>query len=922
MKNVQKIIYVLIAIMISSFFTAGFYFNNYTKGIGQLFILSIYFFAAAILFLKLYDSKRKKTEMNSKFYGIIIFISFLYSIIFFDTLTSAILRNNTTQNIVIQSDNKIISLFQIIYLFFAIFFMFNLVFSILCLICYHNRKYYSIFGAVMTILLFGGESEIFLTSGIVLLIVTVCYSCIASLFSFNKEIDAKTKQRTLLFVNGGIFTYVVTLFITFFVFGSRLFLIGSVSIPKNIALYFALVIWMIPIISFVLSCLKKLENILNQPVAVSKKKYNWLCFGISLTLGLLISIAIYQMNFFQTKEGIVEIIPSGEKNEASQGYEILLNSVIIEGKSFIPEEFNNLPDGWSNVNGMIIGDGSSKLTLHLPKSKDIKLIFNKHLWSGIIQLKEGDSIKKVDLYSGNGISYLYSYQLNSNHIYEKGFTAILFMAAITIGLVFIIFLIIRSIFRVWNQNVSVRFFTIVICLEMLLIFLFYIIASYPASICFDSRTQLLQVNGFAPITDAHPAIYTLLIKLLLSIFHSVSAVAVLQACFFTSVAASILRYLYIQGSNRKILLIVGMAVPLFLNNGIYVTTIFKDVPYTIFILLLTYQFYRIGKENTYLNKPFSIILVGIALAGCRLFRHNGIIIFAAGLILLAILWILRKKACYLITLILSVALVSGIRGPLYQIAGVQEVEGISENSSSMAPLLHGIVYAGIQEKLPESTNAMLKKLMPMEEWKLCYTPFCINDLFMSELAVNNQIKEKLSEIGVTSMLKNYIRSFLYSPYTILSDRLYGIDLLWNVFRDNGYNWRVSNNTYEVGIIDNDLQLYRKDNIITEIIKPIAEKTMENTFLDVVFWRGGFWLAGLCLIFRFALLKKKNLFVLIPCAANIVSLGLSMMCQDYRYVYFLSMSLIFIILLILSDNDEKNVFEEQKLECTESRGKGR
>lgn len=763
-----------------------------------------------------------------------------------------------------------------------------------------NKRFSVILSILFSSILFYCQSIISINSiifSIIIILDTIAISTI-------KRKKIIKKDLILLFLSA---------IISFLFFGSRLFLILNTITIKNIILFLYIVIWFVPFINLSFLMFDILQNYLKSIPKISKKKKIGIKVCISILLSIILSHTIYQIIFFEEKECTVTIIPSGEKNKNSQGYEILFNSIVIDGLAHQPEEFIELPSGWNNVNGMTIGDGSTGLTLTFPKAKDIKLIFNKHQWSGIVKINDGETNSEIDLFSNNNISYLKSYQVKSNKSYVKSAEIILFMIFILILLCCLLFTIFYFLSYIWNYKVSNKKFFLAIWLEMLVCFSVYITASYPASLCIDSRTQLLQVFGISPITDAHPAIHTLVLKALINLFGSVVGIAIVQAIFFSLVSAVILTYLYSVGINYHFLMLFAAFISLSVNNGIYITTIWKDVPYSIFILLLTYLFYRIGKDKNYLNNPIIIVIFSLSLGGTRLFRHNGIIIYFVGIILLLIFTLIYKKMTYIITILLTILVVSGIHGPLYKIMGVQEIKGVTENVGSMAPLLHGLVYAGIQEELPEDSKKLLIELMPMEQWKNCYRPYCSNELFMSEIAVEYQIEEKIAMIGTSNMLKNYLKTFIYSPKNIIFDRLFGIDLLWNVFRDNGYDWRVANDSYEIGVVSNDMSIYRQDNLFTEILKPIVQETMNNPFLDAIFWRGGFWTVLLIILFFYVIYKKRtyNLFVFLPCIANIISLCLGMVCQDFRYVYFLNLNIPFLILLVLAENKKIEIKKESK-----------
>ena len=80
---------------------------------------------------------------------------------------------------------------------------------------------------------------------------------------------------------------------------------------------------------------------------------------------------------------------------------------------------------------------------------------------------------------------------------------------------------------------------------------------------------------------------------------------------------------------------------------------------------------------------------------------------------------------------------------------------------------------------------MLTDIMPLEEWEKCYSKYSANELYMSPAAVANQVGEKVSALGTGKIVKEYLRTFFHCPYKIIEDRLYGIDIMWNIVQDTG-----------------------------------------------------------------------------------------------------------------------------------------
>ena len=717
----------------------------------------------------------------------------------------------------------------------------------------------------------------------------------------------KKKREYILF-------FILNSIITFLIFGTRLFLIPSDYSLKTWIIMLGLVIWFFPITVFGISLLDRLEGILKERKGKkktredNKKVFKIVICCISILGGLMVGAVFYDMFCYQEKECTILITPSGEKNEYAQGYEVLLSGIYVDGMAYKPEAFGRIPEGWKDVNGIWIGSKTESLVLKIPKAKDIKILFNKHPWSGIVKIEENGKENYIDLFS-DGTSYLQTYQVKGNREYYFTNYRIVFILFISIFVIFSMYYILCSVVMVWKEEVIEKKFFVTIFLIEIMIYAVYIIASYPASICIDGRTQLLQVLGVEKMTDAHPAIHTLLLKYLTFNGKFLVLFPIVQMCYLSFVSAMILKFLYGKGMNKKYLLVFGAVSALMVNNGIYTTVIWKDELYSISLLSVTYLLYRMEEDRNYIKKKEVILIGSILLTAVRLFRHNGIVVYMM-IFLLFFLWtFLRKNWGYMITLGLSICFIFVIKKPIYNLIGV---EGVS-NGASLASMIHGVVYASTLDEIPEETKVFLTDIMPLNEWENCYSAYSANELYMSETAYQYQVSQKLEGYGTRKILKEYCRVLFYSPIRLVEDRLFGIDLMWNVFQDNGYDWRVANDSYEIGVVDNTMGWYRHDNIFTNLIKKITQISVENKFLDAIFWRSGIWVCILCILFFYQYFRRKMSWAYyIPVIGNMISLCLAMAWQDFRYVYFINLCVPYLVLMCLVE--KKGAKEKNESTC--------
>ena len=202
-------------------------------------------------------------------------------------------------------------------------------------------------------------------------------------------------------------------------------------------------------------------------------------------------------------------------------------------------------------------------------------------------------------------------------------------------------------------------------------------------------------------------------------------------------------------------------------------------------------------------------------------------------------------------------------------------------------------------------SPLLESIVPMEVWYEIYEPYSTNSFAFSDIAIQNNIDEKMYAISTSEVLKEYLRAFLDHPLLIIKDRLYGCNALWNSLT-SGYNWRCGNDQYDLIIAPNDLGFYCRENAVTDFVSDVYQKSISNRFSDSLIWRVGPYLSVAFVLLFITVIQRKWAFLLayIPIVGNSLSLIMSMAWQDYRYVYFVFVLSLFLVLSYIAYPSEK------------------
>ena len=197
-----------------------------------------------------------------------------------------------------------------------------------------------------------------------------------------------------------------------------------------------------------------------------------------------------------------------------------------------------------------------------------------------------------------------------------------------------------------------------------IVWLFYLLSFWPGAMSPDSLDQWKQVlNGH--LRDWHPAFHTMTIWLITRINLSPATVAISQIVALGSTVGWALAVLQRFGVPRTVLWFTSLVVALFPVNGFIVVTLWKDVAYSIVMVVLAmYIFQIVMQKGAWLKRPRNWLYLGVVLALVSLYRHNGIVPACGAGILLLICYRKYWKGL-VVSMVLAISIHTGVRGPLY-----------------------------------------------------------------------------------------------------------------------------------------------------------------------------------------------------------------------------------------------------------------
>lgn len=176
-------------------------------------------------------------------------------------------------------------------------------------------------------------------------------------------------------------------------------------------------------------------------------------------------------------------------------------------------------------------------------------------------------------------------------------------------------------------------------ITLLVAYIPYVLASYPAILMADSTRQISIAYGHFMLTNAHPVTHTLLLKFCMKVgdvlFHSSNAgiffYAMLQFLMILAVISLLIRVLSEAGTASGILAVILLYFIFHPGVQNYMFLVTKDLINAAFMMLFLISIYRLfsGKKEikTYL-------LIGISALGMILFRNDSVYILIISLLLM------------------------------------------------------------------------------------------------------------------------------------------------------------------------------------------------------------------------------------------------------------------------------------------------
>ena len=453
---------------------------------------------------------------------------------------------------------------------------------------------------------------------------------------------------------------------------------------------------------------------------------------------------------------------------------------------------------------------------------------------------------------------------------------------------------------------------------ILLFWLIYIIAFYPAIMSPDPSFQILQFFGIdnkystyvnlidksVIITNHHPVIHTLLIgscvKLGVSIFNSTNVGLFIYSIIQTLILASTLSYtikflkeINVSVNVRKVLLFIYALVPVF---PFYAMSPVKDVIFGWLIILYIISIYKFIKLKNKINVKTMIKEI-ILMILITLFRNNGIhiIILSFPFLLLLGRKNLMKYLIIFIVVVLSYFTYDKVILPHFKITpgSVREMLSIPFQQTARYVIKN-------DDKIPEKDKKAIDKILEYDTLKKRYDPEKADD-----------VKNKFNKDATDKDLKNYFKVWFKElkddPKTYVEATLnntygyfYPVKTNWYIY----VNENKTINNYGFDYHFNDLNVLRSALMVYGLIFPYIP------FLGLIVNIGfNTWILLFMMAYLIYRKKYKEIIYLIPSIIVLLVCFASPVNTYFRYALPNVFAMPTMLLIFLSIRKEESLNEK-------------
>ncbi len=254
----------------------------------------------------------------------------------------------------------------------------------------------------------------------------------------------------------------------------------------------------------------------------------------------------------------------------------------------------------------------------------------------------------------------------------------------------------------------------------------YFLTYCPGIISNDAIWIIEQGIGIEPLSNHHPILFTLFMKLILTVGTSflslngaVGLFCVVHMMLFAGALSYITYWLTRRNASKEVLILTILYFALNPVIGLYSVYLTKDIFFSCLLVIFVLQLYDVVKtKGTYLSgkkQVFGLFLVGL---GIIFLRNNGLLIVVVTFFVLFMLYKVQWKAIF-VCMGLCVGISAFVKGPIFTIMDIPPSPFVESMSIPLQQIGQVIVEDG---SMTEEQSDYLNEILPFEQVKEVYLP--------------------------------------------------------------------------------------------------------------------------------------------------------------------------------------------------------
>ena len=403
----------------------------------------------------------------------------------------------------------------------------------------------------------------------------------------------------------------------------------------------------------------------------------------------------------------------------------------------------------------------------------------------------------------------------------------------------------------------------------------------------DSVTEVMQAIGVQQLTNHHPAMHILLIRLCFTIgkflFNNTNMAmgfyTIIQMLILSAIFAYAVKFLYKHKFNSIIVVLVLFAYALLPQFALYSVTVWKDVLFGGAMLIMLISVIEMTLTDKL--KISNIILFVISAVMILFFRNNGIYIMIVCLPFF--IYCFRKKIKIILPILIGLfTLYFVVTGPVYNYLKVEKPSNVESLGVPLQQVGRVIASDG---KMGKEEKEYLMTIFDFAEIKNVYAPHIVDP-------VKNHANRGVLATTEKQFLETWFSLFLKNPDTYVEAYL---------SQTLGY-WYPSVKYWTTGSLSNENTYgVHNVNLLPNILTKIIDRVNSLDYsLSVLCWGIGLGFILLFLSIVVASIRKIGKDKYFAWYIPFVGLWITMMLAspvfaEYRYVYGLFTSLPIILL---------------------------